>query len=410
MRRAVAPWYTTFVTFRVRSGLEVLVEERPRLCRGRKVGLLCHPASVDADLRHASDLIRERGADLRCLFGPEHGVRGEAQYMVGVGSGVDPQLGIPVHSLYGSSAESLRPGRECLQELDAVLVDLQDVGSRYYTYVWTMKLMLEACVEQGVEVVVLDRPNPLGGLTIEGPTIEEGYASFVGLHPVPVRHGLTAGEMARLLCRELGLELCLEVVRMKGWKREHLFDDTGLPWVLPSPNMPSMDTALVYCGGCLLEGTNLSEGRGTTRPFELVGAPWVDGVQLTRALHDLDLPGVRFRPTSFRPTFDKYAHQVCEGLQIHVTDRKVFRSLLTGVALLHCVRQLWPDNFAWREDPYEFVTDRPAIDLLAGGPWLRQGLEQRLSLGELSGNWSAEESAFARRCEPDLQYPVQRQG
>jgi len=367
--------------------------------RGVRCGLLCHPASVSGDLRHAVDAVRDSGAQLRCLFGPEHGIFGEAQDMVGVESGCHPRHGTQVHSLYGSSEESLRPRPEWLEDLDLVLIDLQDVGSRYYTYVWTMVLTIQACADAGRRVAVLDRPNPIGGSQIEGPGIEEGCRSFVGLHSVPVRHGLTAGELARLVTAEAGLEgkVDLTVVPMLGWQRELMFDATGLHWVLPSPNMPAPSTALVYPGGCLLEGTNLSEGRGTTQPFEIVGAPWVDGWTLAQALGQEDLPGVRFRPTTFWPTFHKHGGQSCGGVQVHVVDRRAFRPLRTFVALLGAVHRLWPGQFRWRAQPYEFVHDRPAIDLLAGGSWLREGVERDVPLAQLADGWAVAESEFEDR-------------
>jgi uncharacterized protein YbbC (DUF1343 family) len=379
---------------------------------GARCGLLCHPASVTRDLRHAAELVGQTGAELCCLFGPEHGATGEAQDMEGVDSAPHPRLGVPVHSLYGRSEESLRPQPECLEQVDVVVIDLQDVGARYYTYVWSMVMMIEACAQQprGIRVVVLDRPNPLGGLEVEGPDIEGGFTSFVGYHPVPVRHGLTAGEVAKLAVAELGLsdKVELEVVAMEGWRRDQLFDETGLPWVLPSPNMPTPEAALVYPGACLFEGTNVSEGRGTTRPFELVGAPWIDGWALSAELEREDLPGVRFRPTCFRPTFNKHAGRSCGGVQQHVTDRRAFRSFRTGVALLAAMKRLWPAETAWREQPYEFVHDRPAIDLLAGGAWLREGVELGRSLAELTAGWGGAEAAFRERRSPYLIYQASK--
>ena len=389
---------------KVRTGLDVLVTDRLELIRGRRAGLLCHPASVNAGLCHAADLVHDAGADLRCLLGPEHGVRGDAQDMAGVGNQQDPRLGIPVHSLYGTTARSLRPDAEVLSGLDLVVVDLQDVGSRYYTYVWTMVITMEACAEAVVDLVVLDRPNPIGGTTVEGPSIAPGYTSFVGYQPVATRHGMTAGEIATMARAELGLDLSLEVVQVEGWQRQLLQDETGLPWVLPSPNMPTLDTALVYPGGCLVEGTNLSEGRGTTRPFELLGAPWIDGWELAAALHGEDLPGVRLRPLIFQPTFHKHAGKACGGVQVHITDREAFRPLRTYVALLRWIRHLWPDPFQWREQAYEFVEGIAAIDLLAGGAWLREGMEQDLTTDQLTSGWAAEEQDFCSRREPFLLY------
>lgn len=387
-----------------RTGLDVLIGKGQDLLRGRRVGLLCHPASVNNRLAHAADLVSAAGADLRCLLGPEHGVRGDLQDMAGVGDRQDPRLGIPVHSLYGNTLQSLRPEPEALSGLDLVLVDLQDVGSRYYTYVWTMVITMEACAEAGVAVAVLDRPNPIGGASVEGPGIDPGYTSFVGYQSVPTRHGMTAGEIATMARAELGLDLSLEVVRMEGWQRQLLQNDTGLPWVLPSPNMPTLDTAVVYPGGCLVEGTNLSEGRGTTRPFELLGAPWVDGWDLARAMAGEDLPGVHLRPLIFQPTFHKHAGLACGGVQIHLTDRSAARPLQTYVALLSWIRRLWPEEFRWREQAYEFVEDIPAIDLLAGGPWLREGVDAGQSVEQLTSLWADQERAFLERREPFLLY------
>jgi uncharacterized protein YbbC (DUF1343 family) len=267
-----------------------------------------------------------------------------------------------------------------------------------------MCLMIEACAQAGVAVVILDRPNPLGGQRVEGPSIEQGYGSFIGLHSIPVRHGLTPGEIARLYVAEKGLKPSLQIIAMEQWRREFYFEQTQLPWVLPSPNMPTPETAMVDPGACLFEGTNLSEGRGTTRPFELLGAPFVDPWDLVRALETHALPGVTFRPTYFRPTFHKWSQQKCGGVQLHVYDRQRFEPLKTGVALLLSIYRLYPREFAWREQPYEFVTDRPAIDLLAGGPWLRQGLEQGADLASLCAFWPEQQQDFLHRRRSFLLY------
>jgi uncharacterized protein YbbC (DUF1343 family) len=388
---------------RVRSGLEVLLAERRALVRGRPLALLANPTSVNRELVHAADLLAAAGAGLRALFGPEHGVRGEAQDMVHVESARDARLGVPVHSLYGATADTLRPAPHMLEGIELLVVDLQDIGSRYYTYAWTMTLAMEACARAGVGVLVLDRPNPLGGELVEGPGIAAGFESFVGLHPVPVRHGLTIGELARLVAAERGLDLALEVVPMEGWRRELGFDETGLPWVLPSPNMPTLDTALVYPGACLLEGSNVSEGRGTTRPFEISGAPWIDGQRLAAALAGAGLPGLRLRPLAFRPSFHKHAGRACGGIQLHVEDRRRFRPLRTGVALLAALFELWPAECEWRRQPYEFVSERPAIDLLAGGDWLRRGIAAGVPLAVLA-RWEDEERAWCERRRPHLNY------
>lgn len=349
------------------SRLSLGDEQVVRLLKGRRVGLLAHPASVDRELRHAQALIPAAGAKLAALFGPEHGYSGHAQYMVGVASRA---ADIPVHSLYGETFEELSPRREWLSELDAVVVDLQDVGSRYYTYVWSMALMLRACAAAGVQCVVLDRPNPLGGLELEGAPQRPGYRSFVGLYDVPVRHGLTIGEIARMVVDlERLTPESLAVVRMQGYRRDLTARDCGLPWVLPSPNMPTPDTAVVYPGGCLLEGTNLSEGRGTTRPFEIWGAPFVDGPELARtvAAH-----GAGLRPLTFEPTFHKFMRESCGGVQVHVVEPHVFRSYGLYLRMIAAVAARAPEAFQFRSEPYEYVSDRPAIDLLTGGPEFRE--------------------------------------
>jgi uncharacterized protein YbbC (DUF1343 family) len=398
---------------RVLTGLEILCTERLDLCKGRRVGLLCHPASVASDLTHAVDRLIAAGIRPTRLFGPEHGVRGEAQDMIGVAAEPDRRTGILATSLYGDTFESLEPTAEALADIDVLLIDLQDVGSRYYTYVWTMALCMKAAARAGVAIVVLDRPNPLGGLEIEGGDVEPDAESFVGLGSIPVRHGLTIGELARLVCaglpwggprfaKPMGCDLT--VVKMQGWRRGDAFESSGLPWVLPSPNMPTIDTAHVYPGMCLIEGTNVSEARGTTRPFELFGAPFVDGYRLAERLATYDLPGVRFRPTTFRPVFHKFGGQSCGGLQLHVADRRTFKPYRTGVAIL---RELWAiseGQFRWRTEKYEFVSDRPAIDLLTGSDAVRKGIERGVALEELFATWLPAERAFAERRRPYLLY------
>ena len=398
----------------VRTGLDRLRDGDLRLEPNQRVGLLCHAASVDSDLRHAAGIVtrlcHDAGARLVRLFGPEHGVRGDAQDMVDVGDEPqrDPLLGLIVVSLYGAELSSLRPRPEHLEDLDLLIVDLQDVGSRYYTYVWTLVLCMEVCaaMDRPPRLLVLDRPNPLGGERVEGPGIQPGFNSFVGHHDLPNRHGLTMGELALLCEAERGLDLDLEILSMTGWRRQDLFDETGLPWVLPSPNMPTLDTALVYPGGCLVEGTNLSEGRGTTRPFELTGAPYLEGPSLARSLEAEGLPGVRFRPLGFTPTFQKHGGQLCGGIQIHITHRDDFRPLRTGVALLRAARLANADAFQWRKEAYEFVTDVPAIDLLAGGAWLREGVDSGADLQEICAGWKEQEQAFVQRRAPFLLYPA----
>ena len=380
---------------RVQTGLEVLISDFPEKVRGARIGVVCHPASVDAELRHALDLLQAVGAQIVAIFGPEHGARGEAQDMEDVEDiSLDPRLGVPVHSLYGATFDSLTPRPEQLRGLDALVIDLQDVGARYYTFVWTMALCMEAAGKVGVRVLVCDRPNPLDGLTTEGNLIKPGFESFVGLHPVPNRHGLTPGEVARFVQRRRGVECELDIVPLRGWRREMYFEETGLPWVYPSPNMPTVDTALVYPGMCLVEATELSEGRGTCRPFDVAGAPGIDPEALAADLSRQNLAGCRFRPLYFRPKFQKHAGGTCGGVQIHITDRRQFDSYAAGVAFLQSARRVAPDAFAWRAKPYEFVADIPAIDLLAGDDKLRLALDSGADLAELASQWAQERAAF----------------
>jgi uncharacterized protein YbbC (DUF1343 family) len=396
---------------RVATGLDVLCAERLDLLRGRRVGVLCHPASVTRDLIHIVDRLIAAGVRPTRLFGPEHGVRGEAQDMVGVADGRDARTGIPVTSLYGETFESLTPTAAELEGVDVLVVDLQDVGSRYYTYVWTMALALGAAARARVAVVVLDRPNPLGGVAIEGGTVQDGCTSFVGLGAVPVRHGLTIGEVARLVAAGMPwggprfaqpLDCDLTVVAAQGWRRPMTFVDTGLPWVMPSPNMPTPDTALVYPGQCLFEATNLSEGRGTTRPFEIVGAPFLDGHAWSAALAEAQLAGVRLRPIAFRPTFHKFAGKACGGVQLHVVDAAAFRPYRTGVALIAAARKLGGDAFRWRADPYEFVADPPAIDLLTGSAEVRTAIDAGAAIADIEARFVPFERAFAELRQPAL--------
>ncbi|TNE48846.1 MAG: DUF1343 domain-containing protein [Deltaproteobacteria bacterium] len=395
------------MTQRVQTGLERLLQGdyRSRLS-GRKIGLCCNPTTVDASLEHAVTLLHEfDDCELVALLGPEHGIRGEAQDMIGVGDqAIDPQTGIPIYSLYGDDEASLKPTPAMLEGVDLLLFDIQDVGSRYYTYIYTMSYLMEAAGEAGIEVWVLDRPNPINGLSVEGPLIDEGYHSFVGRYSIPNRHGMTAGELALLFKNEYGVECDLEVISCQGWTRDQWYDQTGLPWVMPSPNMPTLDTAIVYPGGCLLEGTNLSEGRGTTRPFELWGAPYLDPFSLAEALHDFDLPGVFFRPLRIQPTFHKWGKESCGGVQIHVTDRNTFLPFLTGVAILHACCKLAPEEFQWRTEAYEFVSDRLAIDLLFGSTRIREAIEQQVPLQDIASSWTDAEESFRKLRQPYLLY------
>ena len=354
---------------RVQLPLDHLAELWPRSLRGARLAALLHPASVSSELIHASQILEQLNGQifqLAAFFGPQHGFLGQTQdNMIEWQSYRHPRLGIPVYSLYGEHRE---PTAEMLDGLDALLIDLQDVGARYYTFIWTMYLAMHACEKADVHVLVLDRPNPINGLTSEGPVLDSNYRSFVGLHPLPVRHGLTIGELAQRFRDEAFPNLGLTILPMEDWERAMWFDDTGLPWVMPSPNMPTLDTATVYPGMCLLEGTNVSEGRGTTRPFEIFGAPFIDGEQLARELNSLGLPGVYFRETYFQPTFQKFAGELCSGAQLHVLDREAFRPFAMGVEIIRTVRRLCANSFQWKQPPYEYEYERLPIEVLLGGP------------------------------------------
>ncbi len=394
----------------VKTGADVLIKENLARVAGKRVGLVCNQSSVESSrLVHLADLLMEADdVDLACLFAPEHGVRGEAQDMDLVKDCIDRDTGVPVHSLYGRDFDSLTPSSAAIDDLDVLVVDVQDVGARYYTFAATMALCMKAAAAAGVKLIVLDRPNPLGGDAVEGPLVEPGYESFVGLYPVPVRHGMTVGELAGWYNDREGLGCDLEVVAMEGWQRSMSFEQTGLVWVHPSPNMPTVDTAFVYPGMCLVEGTLLSEGRGTTRPFEQAGAPFVHPEKLAARLTELveawGLGGVQFRPCAFRPMFQKHAGFVCGGVFLHVRDQKELRPWAVGVAFVEAVRDLWPEELKWRTEPYEFVGDRPALDLLLGSSTIRERWEKGGSALGLVEEAGAAAATFEREREPYLLY------
>ena len=354
---------------RVELPLDHLDELWPEKLRGARIGALLHPASVSSTLEHASQVLERHNNDLfrlAAFFGPQHGFLGQTQdNMVEWKSYEHPRLRIPVYSLY---AEHREPAPEMLDGMDVLLVDLQDIGARYYTFIWTMYLCMRACEKSGIAVVVLDRPNPINGVTTEEPVLHTDYKSFVGLHPIRVRHGRTIGELAQQFRDEVFPKCRLTILPMKNWKREMWFDQTRLPWVMPSPNMPTLDTATVYSGMCLLEGTNISEGRGTARPFEIVGAPFIEAEKFCSELNALKLPGVFFRENYFQPTFQKFAGELCGGGQIHVLDRDEFRPFLTGVEIIKHIRKTYPEQFQWKQPPYEYEWKRLPIEVLIGGP------------------------------------------
>lgn len=375
------------------TGLDRLLQNRPYLdhLQGLRVGFLGHAASITGEFEHAIDALIRHGVTPVRLFGPEHGLRGEAQMMVAVDHAVDSDTGIPVQSLYGADFASLSPAADAVRDLDLILIDVQDVGARYYTYVATALKLCEMATELGVNVLVLDRPNPIGRKR-EGPGIDPGFHSFVGELAVPQRHGLSVAELFTWAVKQ-GRNLRYEILGCEGWDPHARLREDDFPWSMPSPNMPTLETAIVYPGGCLLEATNISEGRGTTRPFELFGAPWIDSAKLQRTLQDAELPGVAWRRASFMPTFDKFAGIGCSGLQLHVTDHARFLPLRSYGAIILAVARQHPEHFAWRPGAYEFVEDIPAIDLLAGSPRLRAMIEDEGDFDDVE-SWAL--------CPPEL--------
>ncbi len=385
----------------VRSGLEILVSQGHSWAASGRIGLICHPASVDCKLRHAADLLHS-AFRLKALFGPQHGARGETQDdMIEWQDYRDPRTGLPVYSLYG---QTRLPRQHMLAEVDTLIFDLQDVGARYYTFIWTMALAMQACSQQKKRFLVLDRPNPIGGIHLEGNLPDPRFASFVGLYPLAARHGMTVGEVALYLNGEFELGCELKVIAMQGWQRPMDFEATGLPWVLPSPNIPAPETALVFPGLCLLEGTNVSEGRGTTRPFEISGAPWVDPDRLVRRLQDFQLPGLHFRPLHFIPTFHKWSGEMIGGVQIHVVDRQSFRPFRTGLAMLRAYRELGGRQFRWKDPPYEYEHEKLPIDVLCGSDTIRHQIEAGTSLEDMEAGWAEDLREFRRRREEYLLY------
>jgi uncharacterized protein YbbC (DUF1343 family) len=382
---------TPVMTAPVRLGTDVLLSS-PRL-RGKRVGIVCNHASVGRGFEHVVDRLTTADAvTLGAIFGPQHGFRSDVQdNMIETPHRDDPGRRVPVYSLYSETRE---PTAEMLRGLDALVIDLQDIGARIYTYIYTMANCLRAAARHGVPVIVCDRPNPINGVDVEGAALVPGNESFVGQFPIPMRHGMTMGELARLFNGRFGLGASLEVVKMEGWRREMFADETGLPWVMPSPNIPTLDTAVVYPGTVLFEGTLLSEGRGTTRPFELVGAPGIEAERFAQQMNGVGLPGVFFRPAVFEPTFQKHAKQACGGCQIHVTDRVAFKPVLTGAALIRAFHRAAPDRPLWRQPPYEYEHDKLPIDILAGSPQFREQVEAGAGATRMAESWRADEDAF----------------
>ena len=384
-------------------GLERLCESHASLLDGSRVGLVCNQASVDHGLNHAADVLRATvGARLTALFGPQHGIRGDLQdNMIETPHALDAETGLPVYSLYSETRE---PTEEMLKDVDVIVCDLQDIGCRIYTFVYTIANCMRVARRLGKRVVVCDRPNPIGGVAIEGNLLEAGFESFVGQFPLPTRHGMTAGELARMFNEYWGIGCDLEVVPLEGWSRGLWFDETDVPWVMPSPNIPTLDSATVFPGTVHLEGTQLSEGRGTTRPFELVGAPYVEAAEIARKLESEGFPGVKFRPTNFQPTFQKHAGVTCGGVQIHVLDRSVFKPVISGLAVVKACFEHYGENFRWKEPPYEYVFDKNPFDVISGTDRLRGAFEGRASLAEIEDSWREGLDTFRERRAKYLLY------
>jgi len=375
-------------------GLEVLLTEQKALIAGKRVGLITNHSAVDRQMRSAIDLLAAApGVKLVALFGPEHGVRGAAQAGESVEASTDPRTGVPIHSLYGRIS---RPTPEMLKGVDVLLFDIQDAGVRFYTYINTMGRCMEAAAEQGIPFVVLDRPNPLADTAIEGRLLDVArFKSGVGAYAIPIRYGLTIGELAGFINDRLKKAAKLTVVKMKNYRRSLWYDQTGLQWIAPSPNIPSPATATVYPGMCLIEGTNVSEGRGTTQPFEMIGAPWLDGDKLADSLNALKLPGVLFRPASFTPIFSKFKDQACRGIQVHVTDRQSFRAVRVVLHIIAAVRQSHPDQFRWLK----------SIDLLSGSDDLRLAMDRNTPVDDILASWAPEISKFDAARKRYFLYP-----
>ena len=385
----------------MKLGSEILLAS-PRL-KGLRVGVLANPASIDQRFRHIADLLAQSGdCKLTAIFGPQHGYRSNLQdNMIESPHGKDPRRNVPIFSLYSETRE---PTPEMLSLIEVLVIDIQDVGARIYTFIFTMANCLRAAARAGIPVIVCDRPNPIGGVAIEGPTLEAGFESFVGQFRMPMRHGMTVAELALLFNDHFGIGAELETVPMQGWTREMYWDATDIPWVMPSPNMPTLDTAIVYPGTVLFEGTMMSEGRGTTRPFELIGAPWLDGEGFAARMNGVGLEGVHFRSVNFEPTFQKHAKVACGGCQIHVTDRNVFEPVKVGASLLREGLGSQPDAFKWREPPYEYEHDKMPIDILAGSPQLREQVEAQVPLSEIVVSWRPGEAEFDQIRKPYFLY------
>ncbi|WP_431844669.1 exo-beta-N-acetylmuramidase NamZ family protein [Peribacillus simplex] len=371
---------------KVSPGIEVLLKEEKDVLSGKKVGLITNPTGIDSKLTSIVDLLNDDpDINLTALFGPEHGVRGDAQAGASVEYYIDEKTGLPVYSLYGKTK---KPTPEMLKDVEVLVFDIQDVGTRYYTYIYTMAYAMEAAKENDIPFIVLDRPNPQGGVSVDGPVLEPEFSSFVGLYPIPLKHGMTVGELATLFNKEFKIDADLKVIKMKGWKRDMDYDETGLPFVLPSPNMPTVSTTFVYPATGLIEGTNVSEGRGTTKPFELIGAPYINSDELAGKLNALRLPGVKFRAASFTPTFSKHAGKLSHGVEIYITDREEFKAVPTGLHIIKTIQDLYPADF-------EFLAAKN-FNLLIGNGWVMSRIEEGSSVNEIMKEYQAKQDAFKK--------------
>ena len=383
----------------VKTGIDVLERKGFSLFNKQRVGLIINPSSVNRNLESTLEVFLRNGVNVTALFAPEHGLRGALQDQEKFMSFKDDKNGIPAYSLYG---KHLAPTQDMLENVDVLVFDIQDIGARYYTFIWTMGLAMEKATQYDKRFVVLDRPNPINGIDIEGPLLCKGYESFVGLYPIPIRHGMTTGELALLFKDEFGICVGLDIVKMRGWSRKLWFDETGLRWVSPSPNMVTLDTATVYPGMCLLEGTNISEGRGTTKPFEYFGAPWLNQELVLKKLGKL--AGCKLRTLYFRPLFGKYTGETCKGFQLHITDRDKFKPVITALQIILSIKKAHPDEFRWNKPPYEFEAEKSPFDILIGNSDIRKMIDDEASIKDIKKVCNREYAAFLKTREKYLQY------
>ncbi len=388
---------------KLRLGIDNLIAMKFKPVRGAKIGLCTNISCCDSDLNPTITTFRtEKQVHLKAVFAPEHGLFGALQDQIKADDFYERTAGLAVHSIY---KDRLIADDAMRRTIDVLVIDLQDIGTRYYTFVWSALLLIEQMARLGKKVIVLDRPNPLNGTVIQGPVLAEQLISFVGLYPIPVRYGLTIGELCMLVCSEMNIDVDLQVITMTGWRRRSYYDEAGLPWTVPSPNMPCFDTALVYPGMCLLEGTNVSEGRGTTRPFELFGAPWIQPEALVTALRKKKIRGVQFRPTYFIPAFHKYKDKRCGGAQIYVTRRAVFNPVTTGLEIIRTIKTLYERRFSWRKPPYEFEKKRMPFDILIGNTWVRKAINTHRTIPWMKARWQSELLKFVQRRKHHMLYP-----